>query len=214
MAEFRQASGFGETLDVFEEIPLPWVLIVTPGGESAEGLSTQVDSLVTWLEDRDQVDLVQVDHKWLQRLDLMLRLGDALISIMTVLFSLAVVVVVANTIRLDVASRAEEIQVLSLVGASNGFIRQPFLYSGFLVRAVGCACSRYLLLGASLMYLARPVEGLMDAYGHQFSLATPGFAEHLLLLDLRRPAGPAGSCALSVERYLRQMRRSGRLGRV
>ena len=79
------------------------------------------------------MDSLQLDYKWLRRLAGLLELGNALVSILSVMFSLAVVVVIANTIRMDVANRADEIEVLSLVGAGDSFIRQPFLYSGLFV---------------------------------------------------------------------------------
>jgi cell division transport system permease protein len=66
----------------------------------------------------------------LQRLAALLGLGSALVTLLSVMFSVAVVVVIANTIRMDVSNRADEIEVLSLVGAGGSFIRQPFLYSG------------------------------------------------------------------------------------
>ena len=128
MAEFRAASGFGQALDMFDENPLPWVLLVMPEPGEGEELGELVVVLDAWLQNRPEVDLVQVDFKWLQRLAGLLELGNALASVLTFVFSLAVMVVVANTIRLDVESRAEEIHVLSLVGAGNSFIRQPFLY--------------------------------------------------------------------------------------
>jgi cell division transport system permease protein len=109
LAEFQQASGFGQALELFDENPLPWVLQLTLPTESGEDVEPAVRSLGDWLAGQDAVDSVQADFKWLQRLAGLLALGEAFVTVLTVLFALAVVVVVANTIRLDVANRAHEI---------------------------------------------------------------------------------------------------------
>lgn len=211
LAQFRAASGFGEALDLFEENPLPWVLRVTPAPARGEPLGEAVAALDAWLQERPEVDLVQVDFKWLQRLAGLLELGHALVSVLAFLFSLAVAVVVANTIRLDVAGRAEEIQVLSLVGAGSSFIRQPFLYSGFWYGLLGASLA-LALFNVSLYYLRQPLERLLDAYGNTFVVQNLGFAGAGLVLLAGGLLGLAGAW-VAVQRYLRQMREGGLAGR-
>ena len=204
MAEFTQASGFGEALELFDENPLPWVLLVTPRADAGEPLEAAVAGVSDWLGQQEAVDLVQVDFKWLQRLAGLVALGDAFVSVLTVLFSLAVVVVIANTIRLDVANRAHEIEVLHLVGASNGFIRQPFLYLGFWYGLLG-ALLALLLLGLCMLYLAGPLSRLLDAYGNRFDPAVLDASAMLAVLVCGGLLGLTGAW-LSVQRYLRQFR--------
>ena len=211
MEQFREASGFALALDMFEENPLPWVLVVTPEPAENEKLQDVVLRIESWLHQRQEVDLVQVDFKWLQRLGGLLELGDALVSVLTVLFSLAAVVVVSNTIRMDVASRAEEIQVLSLVGAGNGFIRQPFLYSGFWYGLLG-ALLALLLFNVCLYYISQPLERLLDAYGNRFVVLNLGAGGFLLVLLSGGLLGLIGAW-ISVQRYLNQIRAGKVLGR-
>lgn len=216
MTEFRQASGFGQALELFEENPLPWVLQVTPrlSGEQGteEGVSEErVSALGAWLGELEGVDSVQVDYKWLRRLAGLLALGDAFVTVLTALFSLAVVVVVANTIRLDVANRAHEIEVLHLVGASNGFVRQPFLYLGFWYGLLG-ALLALLLLSLCMVYLAQPVEALLEAYGNTFRVSGLGAREGLLVLLSGGVLGLLGAW-VSVQRYLRQFQLGQSRGR-
>ena len=212
MEQFREASGFGQTLDLFEDNPLPWVLLVTPRPSDVEGLGDAVARLDAWLQGRAEVELVQVDFKWLQRLAGLLELGQAIVSVLSVMFSLAVVVVVANTIRLDVAGRAEEIEVLSLVGAGNGFIRQPFLYSGFWYGLLG-ALVALALFNLGLYYLQQPLERLLDAYGNRFVIVNIGGSGLVLIVLAGGLLGFLGAW-VSVQRYLRQLRNSGMLGRL
>ena len=212
MDEFRQASGFGQVLDLFDDNPLPWVLLVTPRPQDNEELGMIVVTLDDWLQTQDAVDVVQVDHKWLQRLSGLLDLGEAFVKVLSVMFSLAVFVVVANTIRLDVANRSEEIQVLSLVGAGNSFIRQPFLYSGFWYGLLG-ALFALVLLGISVLYLQQPLEDLLDAYGSSPDFKGLGFVHAALVLLGGGVLGLLGAW-VSVQRYLRQLKVSGMLWRM
>jgi cell division transport system permease protein len=208
LSEFRTASGFGASLEMLEENPLPWLLEVTPeigNGEAGAG------ALLFEIEENDTVELVQYDHQWLQRLARMLELGHALVSILGLLFSIAVVVVVANTIRLDVGTRAEEIEILALVGAGDGFIRQPFLYSGFWYGLLGGLLA-LLLLNISLLYISFPMARLLDTYGTGFDLHGPGWAGGGMLLLCGGLLGWLGAW-VSVGRYLKQVRLGGGLGR-
>ena len=204
MEEFRRASGFGEALTLFEENPLPWVLEVTPQPAPGADIEAVVGPLSDWVSVQEGVELVQADFKWLRRLAGLLALGDAIVTVLSVLFSLAVVVVVANTIRLDVASRVEEIQVLQLVGASNGFIRQPFLYSGFWYGLLGASLA-LLLLSGCMWYLGRPLGRLLDAYGNTFQISGPGALEMLWVLLAGALLGLLGAW-LAVQRHFRQFR--------
>lgn len=204
LAEFREASGFAGAETLFEDNPLPWVLEVTPPAGDTEDLESEVAALGDWLSQLQGVDFVQADYKWLQRLARLLAVGNAFVTVLAALFSLAVIVVIANTIRLDVASREEEIQVLHLVGAGPGFIRQPFLYSGLWYGLLGAFLS-LLLLQACMLYLAPPLARLADAYGNVLQLEGLGIARSVVVLALGGLLGLLGAW-LSVHRYLRRFR--------
>lgn len=207
LEEFREASGFGKALDVLDNNPLPWVLEVQPEWRKDQGMDEQVAVLTSWLEGQDLVESVVVDSKWLQRLAGLVRLGDAFVSVLGFMFSLAVLVVIANTIRLDVSSRADEIEVLSLVGAGPGFIRLPFLYSGFWYGVLGAFFALFLL-ELSLAYLRAPLASLMDAYGNSFSLEGLSIPQVFYMFMAGGMLGWLGAW-IAVQRYLRQLDREG-----
>jgi cell division transport system permease protein len=141
----------------------------------------------------------------------MMELGQAAVFVLIFLFGLAVVVVVANTIRLDVASHAEEIEILALVGAGNAFVRQPFLYTGLWYGLMGSLLA-VILLGLTMLYLGRPLGLLLETYGTVFSLRGLGGSNTLWVLLGGGFLGWLGAW-ISVQRYLRRLRVGGRLGR-
>jgi cell division transport system permease protein len=211
MVDFRDASGFGESLDMLEENPLPWVMQVSPARGSTEQVKAHVGELTALLQSIDSVDVIQFDYKWLQRLGRMMALGQAAVTLLILLFGLAVVVVVANTIRLDVASHAEEIEILALVGAGNAFVRQPFLYTGFWYGLMGGVLA-LLLLGLTMLYLDRPLGLLLETYGTVFNIRGLGRYDVLWLLSGCGFLGWLGAW-ISVQRYLQRLKVGGRLGR-
>jgi len=211
MAEFRVASGFGESLDMLEENPLPWVMQISPQPGSTEQVEERVGALTAFLGSVNSVEVTQFDYKWLQRLGRMMELGQAAVFVLIFLFGLAVVVVVANTIRLDVASHAEEIEILALVGAGNAFVRQPFLYTGLWYGLMGSLLA-VVLLGLTMLYLGRPLGLLLETYGTVFSLRGLGGSNTLWVLLGGGFLGWLGAW-ISVQRYLRRLRVGGRLGR-
>lgn len=211
MVDFRDASGFGKSLDLLDENPLPWVMQVSPQSGPAESVEAQVGELTGYLQSVDSIEVTQFDYKWLQRLSRMMELGQAAVTVLTILFGLAVVVVVANTIRLDVASHAEEIEILALVGAGNAFVRQPFLYTGLWYGLMGGLLA-VLLLGLTMLYLGGPLGLLLETYGTVFSLRGLGVGNTLWVLFCGSFLGWLGAW-VSVQRYLRRLRVGERLGR-
>ena len=127
LAEFKTASGFGAALDQLSDNPLPHTLVVRP---SAANTARSIALLHEELSNLPEVDLVQADTEWVRRFHAILDIVERAVIIGSVLLGAAIVVIIGNTIRLDIENRREEIEVTKLIGASNGFVRRPFLYSG------------------------------------------------------------------------------------
>jgi len=211
MVDFRAASGFGDSLDMLEENPLPWVLQVSPQQGSTDEVEARIRELTGFLQSFDSIEVTQFDYKWLQRLGRMMELGQAAATVLTLLFGLAVVVVVANTIRLDVASHSEEIEILALVGAGNAFVRQPFLYTGLWYGLMGASLA-VALLALTVLYLGRPLGLLLETYGTVYSLRGLDAKHTLWVLFGGGFLGWLGAW-IAVQRHLRLLRVGGRLGR-
>jgi len=163
LAELRENAHLDEAIDALGDNPLPTLLIVTPAPDSDDA------RLAESLQGTPQVDLVQHDALWRKRLDNWLHLGERLVQVLSVLLGLGAVLVVGNTVRLDIQGRREEIGVLQLLGASDGFIRRPFLYLGAWY-GLGAGLVALASLAAAGMALRAPLSALADSYGSQFAL--------------------------------------------
>lgn len=195
MAELTDRLQLGEVPGRIEGNPLPWVLEVTPAsGQDIETLSGR-------LLGAEGVDQVIADLQWLERLHAILALLERLAVLLGVLFAVAVAFVIGNTIRMDIHNRREEIRVLALVGATDGFVRRPFLYSGFWYGLAG-GLSAWLVVQAGLLALSGPVGRLSGAYASDFTLASPPVE---VVATLVLGSGILGICGawLAVGRHLK-----------
>ena len=166
LVEFRESSGLGEVLDTLDSNPLPHTLVVRPM-ESAD--AGELAELATELTDREIIDIVKIDTQWVERLNAILDFMRRVVMIASVLLIFAVIIIVGNTIRLDIQSRRDEIEVLKLLGASDGFVRRPFLYVGLWYGIIGGFVALFLMIAGGWL-LAAPLERLIGLYEADLSL--------------------------------------------
>lgn len=164
LEEFRSQSGFADALKLLQSNPLPAVLIATPKSTVP---ASAVESLVAELRADTAVDQVQYDAQWRQRLDSILLLATRAAAVLAILLALGTLLIVGNTVRLDIQGRAEEISVMQLLGASDGFVRRPFLYAGFWYGAFSAILTLILIVIVELS-LAGPIARLLTSYDHRF----------------------------------------------
>ena len=160
LEEFKLQSGFGEALDQLQDNPLPHTLVVRPSpSNTAQSLSLLQEVLANLPES----DSVQVDTEWVQRFHAILDIVRQAIAIGATLLGVAIIVIIGNTIRLDIQNRREEIEVTKLIGASNAFVRRPFLWSGFWYGLFGGLLA-LALVQYGLYLLQQPVARLAGLY--------------------------------------------------
>ncbi len=197
LAEFKQLSGFGDAVSVLDKNPLPAVLVVRP----TDGSPDAAADLQHQLAGNPNVDQVRLDLQWLKRLTSILDIVRRVVDILAGLLGLAVIFVVGNTIRLEIGGRRTEIEVSKLLGATDPFIRRPFLYHGAWYGLGGgfIAC---LLVGGAVALMTAPVGRLAGLYGSTYELQGLGFLGVLGLIAGGAVLGWAGSW-LAVARHLR-----------
>jgi cell division transport system permease protein len=178
LEEFREHSGFGEALEALPDNPLPNLLVLLPApGHSA---ADQIASLADRLQAELPADMVQVDTEWVGRFHAMLEIIRRVIALAAGLLAIGVVIIVGNTIRLDIQNRRDEIEVAKLIGATDGFIRGPFLYTGFWYGLLGGLLA-FGLVALALLALEGPVRRLAGLYASGFRLRGLGLPGALAL---------------------------------
>jgi cell division transport system permease protein len=199
LTDFREASGFGKALDALKDNPLPDTLVVTPTLDA--GTPQGTESLKAAIGAMPDVQIVQLDTEWVKRLHAILDVIRHGVALTAALLGVGVVLIVSNTIRLDILNRRAEIEVMKLVGASDGFTRRPFLYAGIWYGFGGGILAVILVTGGTL-YLGEPVARLALLYGSGFRLEGLGFVSILEILGAAAALAWAGSW-LAVRQHIR-----------
>lgn len=199
LADFRAYSGFGEALDALEENPLPHALVVRPAG----GTRGDVEALAIDLDAMEETALVQLDTAWVERLRSMLDLARRVVDIATVLLGLAVVIVIGNTIRLEINNRRDEIEVIKLVGGSDGYVRRPFLYLGFCY-GLGGGMIAAATIAVALGLISSPARSLAQLYDSGYRLVGLSAGQTAALLGAGAILGWGGA-VIATARHLRDI---------
>jgi cell division transport system permease protein len=165
--EFQQYSGLGDVLASLDVNPLPTVLTITPSPEYRS--PEQLTELQSILQAEPLVDLVQLDLGWLRRLQAMMNVAQHVVLALACLLAVGVLLIIGNTIRLAIENRRNEIVVIKMVGGTDGFVRRPFLYTGFWYGIGGGVCALAILMLASA-WLSSPVEALLSLYASKYTL--------------------------------------------
>ncbi|MFK8052625.1 MAG: permease-like cell division protein FtsX [Woeseiaceae bacterium] len=197
---FAANSGFGDALAQLDDNPLPHTLMIRPlanlGVEASMLLKQEMAGL-------PEADIVQLDTEWVGRFQSMIKLTRRALWLTAGLLGLALLVVIGNTIRLDIQNRRAEIEIMQLVGASDGFIRRPFLYTGFWY-GLGGGLLALILVAVGLSLLSGPVSELAGQYGSQWALSGLALKESGIVVATAVALGLGGSWFATA----RHMRRS------
>jgi cell division transport system permease protein len=199
LEEFRKSSGLEDIIETLDTNPLPATIIIVPHDSSVSVLEDIERRLLALPE----VEAVLIDTGWIARLNAMLALGKRFVMALAVALSIAVLLVIFNTIRLAIANRAEEILITKLVGATDAFVRRPFLYTGVWYGFVGGLLA--LVLSEILIILLQaPVIQLASLYQSSYSLKGVGILELFAIPALGLFIGLAGSW-MAVSSHLREL---------
>ena len=197
LEQLKHSTGLTDVIGGLSQNPLPDAYIVYPKKSGARTLEAVRDEFQKW----PQVEKVQLDSAWAHKLEVFLRFGRLAVLTLSALLSFALVAVTFNTIRLQILTQHDEIEVSKLIGATNAFIRRPFLYFGLLQGLLGGATS-WLIIALSLNLFNKSLAGLTQLYASNFTLHTLSAGDSLSLLLFSALLGWLGSW-LSVAQHLR-----------
>jgi len=194
--ELQEKNGLGEAARGIEKNPLPDVFIVHAGNTDPAAIEALQQELAQWPE----VEHAQLDSAWVKRLHTLLQLGNKGVAVLAGLLGFALVAIIGNTIRLQILTQREEIEVSTLIGATDRFIRRPFLYTGTLHGLSG-GIMAWLIVYAALYAFNVSVEELALQYSTDFHLEPLELNASLVLVGCSAALGWLGSY-LEVSRHL------------
>lgn len=175
--KLQKSMGFNESNNGLSENPLPDAFFVSPNTVNPN----QIVILKSFLERLEGVDQVVIDTGWVKKLNSVLHLADKAIFLASILLASMLTVVIGNTIRLQMTSHHEEIELSKLMGATNQFIRRPFLYSGF-IYGLGGGLTAALSLKLIVIFLNKTVVEVEALYGAQFIIVDLTLVQYLSIV--------------------------------
>jgi cell division transport system permease protein len=196
LKELNSAQGLAEVTAALGRNPLPDAYVVTPRQGDLEPLVADLGAL-------PGVAHVQADAAWARRLAALAAVGRLAIWLLAGLLSLGLVAVIFNTIRLQILTHRDEIEVSKLIGATDAFIRRPFYYLGTLQGVAGGLLA-VVIVWSALALLNRPVGALAESFGSAYRLSALGAADAAAVIVLAALLGWLGT-HLSVSKHLREI---------
>jgi cell division transport system permease protein len=194
LKELGTVQGLPELISAVGRNPLPDAFVVTAREENVEALAADLSKL-------PGVAHVQADALWARRLASMARVGRVALWLLAGLLGAALVAVTFNTIRLQILTQRDEIEVSKLIGATDAFIGRPFYYAGLLQGLVGGLLA-LVVVAVSLALLNREVRALSESYGSDFRFGFLGLEDAVTVVAFAALLGWLGA-HLSVRRHLR-----------
>ncbi|MBS1208732.1 MAG: ftsX [Proteobacteria bacterium] len=196
LKQLAARGGFADVTGALSENPLPDAFILEPVGDDPQVF----DTIRTSLTAMPEVQYVQLDSAWVERLHAAVELGHWVALLLAALLGTALVIVTFNTIRLQILTQRHEIAVSLLLGATRGFVRRPFLYFGLLQGLLGGVLAWAMVQG--IVWLMAPrVQALARAYSIVVDLQGPSWWQVVALLVFAAGLGWVGA-GLSVRRHL------------
>jgi len=173
----RQNSGLGDITGGLEQNPLPDAYVILPASGTPEAVEQMQREMQQW----PGVAHAQLDAAWVKRLYSLVELGKKAVAVLAGLLGFALLAIIGNTIRLQILTQRDEIEVSALIGATGRFIRRPFLYAGGLY-GFGGGLAAWLLLWGVVGLFNLSIADLARLYASDFRLQLPGWQAALLLV--------------------------------
>ncbi|MFC4700880.1 permease-like cell division protein FtsX [Glaciecola siphonariae] len=201
LEEFQEVSGLGDAIKYLNQNPLPDVVLVVPTSKHATPTAAAI--LLDKLRKEREVEIGKLDIEWLERLYALLDIAKELALLLALLLFFAVVLIIGNTIRLNILNRRDEILVMKLVGATDAFIQRPFLYTGFWFGLLG-GIMAWITVSIILWWIGWSLESFMTLYQVQLDITGLDAKALFIMLLLSVVLGLLGSM-LSVKRHVSEI---------
>lgn len=199
LKQLEQSTGLGDVINSLTYNPLPDAFVIYPVEFDPDRLEALRDEIQTWSD----IERVQLDSGWARKLEAILEFGRTSVFLLLALLGSALLAVTFNTIRLQILTRGDEIIVAKLIGATDGFIRRPFLYFGLLQGLAG-GIAAWLIVMGGVSLLSESLDSVTQLYGSDLKLQPLLVEDGLVLLIFSAGIGWLGAW-LSVAQHLRRI---------
>lgn len=187
---FKEQSNLDSIIDNLSNNPLPH--IITANIENQFDDSDSLHTLKTELESIEQIDQVELDLLWIQKLESLLSLFFKVLWIACLILSAAVGLIIANVIRWELSSRASELEIMRLLGGTDAYVRRPFIYSGCWLGFLGASLA-VAVLQLCTLFLASPFRNIQQLFNSSLQIESLSLTQVLLLLLLGILFGAIGA---------------------
>ncbi len=184
LKQLLESNNNNEAISALDGNPLPDAFFVEPKNLDSESIST----LKNQLSSMDAIEEVIVDSAWITRLNYLLTLGKKAMFILTGLLGFALIAVIGNTIRMQVLTQRDEIELSQLIGATKSFIRRPFLYAGALYGLTGGVLA-LTISWLVILFFNQTVKQIALNYHVDFSLNFMSFSLAVTTLAISTAIG-------------------------
>ncbi|MBF8176511.1 MULTISPECIES: permease-like cell division protein FtsX [Oxalobacteraceae] len=203
LSTLKNKTGLDDAISTLGANPLPDAYVVKMTGFQNDGDAKKIKSIVEKLQALNGVEYVQMDSAWVERLAALLQVMRLILIFLATTLGVVVVAVVFNTIRLQVMTQREEIEVSRLVGATDSFICRPFYYTGALLGLIAGGVA-LIAVALALNPLNTAIADFARLYASEFRLAPLDLVPTLILLAASAFLGLLGAL-LSVQRHLARL---------
>ncbi len=198
LAEMKRVASMSDLLAGLETNPLPHAFLLKPKSVEPAAL----DAMRKEIAAMPKIDAVVMDFEWAKKLKRFATFAERIVALLGLLLGLAVVFVTGNTIRLQILTQKDEIEVSRLIGATKRFIRRPFLYYGA-IQGFLAGTTAVLAMTALIWWASAEVQALTISYGSDFAIQYLTLNQILAVLGIGTALGWLGGF-LSVSLYLRK----------
>ncbi|MFC7289347.1 permease-like cell division protein FtsX [Herminiimonas glaciei] len=203
LSTLKNKTGLDDAISTLGANPLPDAYVVKMTGFQNDGDAKKIKAIVEKLQAINGVEYVQMDSAWVERLAALLQVMRLILIFLATTLGVVVVAVVFNTIRLQVMTQREEIEVSRLVGATDSFICRPFYYTGALLGLIAGGVA-LIAVALALNPLNAAIADFARLYASEFRLAPLDLVPTLILLAASAFLGLLGAL-LSVQRHLARL---------
>ena len=199
--EFQQTTGLSGSSSLLEKNPLPNTVIIRPNTQIQD--ADHIENLRKELQASPLVDLAKIDMLWIERLYAIIDFVKITAISISIFLIFTVLIVIGNTIKMLGQNFHDEIIVSKLVGASDGYVRRPFLYSGVLYGLAGSCCA-ILFVFIGILLLSPQLDQIAVLYQTEIDIISLSMSDILSLLFLGIILGLGGAW-ISANRLINKM---------